>query len=176
MRRRLFTLVSALSLLLCVAAAALWVRSYSRADLVSFAGGPPPPAVSSEWFVRSNYGVLYFARNSAYANATGFDERPLQWVSHPPHRDFSHPVVQDRAFSFAVVGPFSLGGRKGRTLSHAAFTVPHWFVGVVGAITPLVWLRRFRRTRRRAPKWLQPLARVELSRGGRPIAKACPQN
>ena len=60
MTRRLLNILDGISLLLCVMAAALWVRSYFRGDVVSFAGGPPPPAVSSEWFVRSNYGVLYF--------------------------------------------------------------------------------------------------------------------
>jgi hypothetical protein len=34
MRRRLFTLLSALSLLLCVAATAVWVRSYWKTDIV----------------------------------------------------------------------------------------------------------------------------------------------
>jgi hypothetical protein len=32
--RRLFTVASALSLLLCVATAVLWVRSYRTADIV----------------------------------------------------------------------------------------------------------------------------------------------
>jgi hypothetical protein len=153
MLRRLLTVLSALSLLLCAAAVALWVRSYFRGDSVGFAGGPPPPAVSSEWFVRSNYGVLYFARNSAYGSALGFDERPLRWRSSPPSRVFSHPVVPGRPFSF-VLGPFSLGGRIGPAYSHAAFTVPHWFPALLGAVAPLVWLRRFRRTRRRKARGL----------------------
>jgi hypothetical protein len=41
MLRRVFTMLSGLSLLLCAAAAMLWVRSYFRGDLVGFAGGPP---------------------------------------------------------------------------------------------------------------------------------------
>ena len=34
LRRRLFNLVAAVSLVLCVATVALWVRSYWRSDLV----------------------------------------------------------------------------------------------------------------------------------------------
>jgi hypothetical protein len=153
MLRRAFTILSALSLVLCLAAVALWVRSYFRGDVVSFADGPPAPAVSSEWFVRSNYGVLYFARNRAYANATGFDPRPLGWGSHSPNRFFCGPVIQGNIPGF-VLGSFSVGGIRGTARSHAAFTVPHWFLGVLGAIAPLLWLRRFRRTRRRRARGL----------------------
>jgi hypothetical protein len=39
MVRRLFTLLSALSLLLCVATAVLWVRSYRRLDIAGLWGG-----------------------------------------------------------------------------------------------------------------------------------------
>ena len=39
--RRLFTAVSALSLLLCVATVVLWVRSYWREDSVVFRNGGP---------------------------------------------------------------------------------------------------------------------------------------
>ena len=34
LRRRLFNLVAAVSLVLCVATVALWVRSYWRSDLI----------------------------------------------------------------------------------------------------------------------------------------------
>jgi hypothetical protein len=54
MLRRLSTVLSALSLLLCAATVVLWVRSYFRGDLVAFVNSPPPPAGSSELFVRSN--------------------------------------------------------------------------------------------------------------------------
>src|SRR5688500_2791964 len=40
MTRRLLNLLSALSLLLCVAVAALWVRSHSAADGVTLDSGP----------------------------------------------------------------------------------------------------------------------------------------
>src|SRR5688500_11138269 len=36
MRRRLLNLLTALSLLLCVAVVALWVRSYAKADFVGY--------------------------------------------------------------------------------------------------------------------------------------------
>jgi hypothetical protein len=67
MIRRLFTIVSALSLPLCMATAVLWVRSYSKVDTVTFepsdhspsGGWPRIHAVSSRgqlWFVRVHVG------------------------------------------------------------------------------------------------------------------------
>src|SRR4051812_4669289 len=48
MLRRLLTLVSALSLVLCVAVAVLWVRSYRVTDAVEFARGGVRWRVASE--------------------------------------------------------------------------------------------------------------------------------
>jgi hypothetical protein len=149
-RRLLPNIATGVSLLLFVAVAGLWVRSYFRGDVVGFAAGPPPPAVSSEWFVRSNYGVLYFARNDNWLR--GFDPRPVQWQSHPPDRFFCGPVVQA---SF-VLGPFSVGGMKGRTMSHAALTLPHWLPAGAAALGPVLCLRRFLRTRSRRSRGLCP--------------------
>jgi hypothetical protein len=47
MLRRLFTVLSALSLLLCVATAVLWVRSYQVGDSVFLSGGERIVIVSS---------------------------------------------------------------------------------------------------------------------------------
>ena len=148
MKRRLLNLVTLLSLLVCLAVAALWVRSYFRGDVVSFAGGPPPPAVSSEWFVRSNYGVLYFARNDSFGNGFGFDPRPFGWMSHPADRGFCGPVIQRRRPCF-VAGPFSAGGMTWAAGNHAGVTMPHWFVAAAAATAPVLWAGRLCRNRRR---------------------------
>jgi hypothetical protein len=148
MKRHLLNLMTALSGLLCLAACVLWARSYWRGDVAGFAGGPPPPAVSSEWFVRSNYGVLYFARNQSFGQGWGHEPRPLHWMSHEPDRVFSQTVVQQRSPRFAC-GPFSLGGMDRPTMSHVGFTVPHWFFAALAAVLPVLWIRQF--WRRRSP-------------------------
>ena len=148
MTKRLLNLVTALSLLLCVAVCVLWVRSYVRGDVVSFAGGPPLPAVSSEWFVRSNYGVLYFARNDSFGDGRGFEPRPMRWNSHPADRGFCGPVVQRRRPCF-VAGPFSVGGMTWATGNHVGLTVPHGSVAAGALILPGVRLAARARRRRR---------------------------
>ena len=50
MVRRIFTLTSALSLLLCVATVMLWVRSYLRQDIVRYT------TATSDWSLRSDSG------------------------------------------------------------------------------------------------------------------------
>ena len=146
MRRRLLHILTALSLLLCVAAVVLWVRSYWRGDCVSVTTYRPPRGIA-EWFVRSNDGVLYFARNDYDANH-GSDPRPLTWDSHEANPIFAHPAVQARQPHF-VLGPFSLGGANLSTVTHVAFTVPHWFPAALAAVAPTAWLARSARARRR---------------------------
>ena len=158
-RRRLFTLCAALSLLLCVAVGVLWVRSYWVADVVSVAGGPPPPAFSSEWYVRSNTGFLCFARNDN--SSFGFDTRPLGWTSHSPFPDFNRPVAQLRKPSF-VLGPLSVGGTASPTMRHAAVKFPHWLPAALTAAAPLLWLRRYGRDRRRVTLGLCPTCGYDL--------------
>jgi hypothetical protein len=57
MPRRLLNCLTALSLLLCVAVAALWVRSYGCSDEITYRG--PKEAVK----IRSNGGTFYFIRS-----------------------------------------------------------------------------------------------------------------
>src|SRR3954469_24504110 len=56
-RRRLFTLFSAVSLLACVAVCVLWVRSYTFYDAVEFRSGGP---YQRWWRHASNQGILLF--------------------------------------------------------------------------------------------------------------------
>ncbi|MDB5329176.1 MAG: hypothetical protein JWP03_327 [Phycisphaerales bacterium] len=114
-------------------------------DVVGFETCPAPPA-GVEWYVRSVYGILYFARNDY---ATDQSPRPLAWTTHVPHPVFAGPVVQTGRVNF-VVGPFSMGGGGGAWTWHTATTVPHWFPAALATILPAVWLVGGRRRRRRA--------------------------
>ena len=149
MRRRLLNVLTALSLLLCVAVVALWVRSYWRGDSVSVRSDRPPRG-TAESFVRSNYGVLYFARVEYVINPGYHPRRPPMWDSHEADRVYSNPATQGRKPRF-VLGPFSLGGADRPNRTHIAFTVPHWFPAALAAVAPTTWLARSARSRRRRP-------------------------
>ncbi len=92
MRRRLFNIASALSLLLCVAMAALWVRSTTTSDIISFTTGgnrmlafrtvpgwlsietftPWQPAESLRWDVRGSNKVNLFVEGTQAGPATNW--------------------------------------------------------------------------------------------------------
>jgi hypothetical protein len=140
----LLTILSALSLLVFLAAVVLWVRSYFVGDVIGFENSAHPPEVN-EWFVRSNYGSLYLARNEFQPSPSRRHLYPLVWISHAPNRGLCGPVSRPAYF---ILGPFSIG----RTEGHSAFTLPHWSLAALTAIAPLIWFNRFnrwRRTRRR---------------------------
>jgi hypothetical protein len=143
MLRRLFTLVAALSLLLCVAAAVLWARSGTRSDYASvapswrafvcmtFPGGlkvstwpdPVQPGglrfASYEYEVRNAYGA-WMPRPAVSWAKLGFDFKPLQFSNQ------SRPAP----------GAFEL-------------YVPFWFLAAALLAMPFVAAARLVRSRRR---------------------------
>src|SRR5437868_2570822 len=72
MRRRVFTISSALSLLLCVATVALWVRSYLRTDWLTFTrqDRPDRPDMFTDYHLTSSLGVVQFF-TSGYVDNLG---------------------------------------------------------------------------------------------------------
>lgn len=72
MKRKFFTLIAVLSLLLCLAAAALRARSYRQQDLVRIVYGPTTAALNS---ARGRIVVAVFCRT----DDSGLSDRPLAW-------------------------------------------------------------------------------------------------
>ena len=171
MRRRLFNLISALSLLLCASVCVLWVRSCFQGDwvFINVAGGPQ---VTSEWFARSNYGTLVFARNNHFGG--GGDRQRPKWISHPPQPGFSRGPL-----GFYVIGlrrPVAVryGSGGGVVTNHRSVALPHWFLVAVAAVPPAIWLgrvRRARRTRHRQVNRLCPSCGYDL----RATPDRCPE-
>jgi hypothetical protein len=131
-RRWLFNGLAALSLLSCVTVAALWVRSYFFGDVASFATTLYPVG-ASEWFVRSNFGVLLFARNLG---------RDSQWTSRPPSLQTGDP---NRVFCGPLDFNFVQFGLRRYTSSNHAHTftgatVPYWFPAALTSLLPMIWL------------------------------------
>jgi hypothetical protein len=145
MLRRLFTLLSALSLVLCVATVVMWVRSYRVGDTYVWL---PPSRVDA---LQSGHGRLWYFR------AESIDQvnypLPLEtfpkgyWAIRPPPPPQlrSKPNWQFVGFSYTEERPFTL---RLRTVA-----VPLWsLVAVLSAapVAALMGIVRRRRRRRRA--------------------------
>ncbi|HEY2585702.1 MAG TPA: zinc ribbon domain-containing protein [Tepidisphaeraceae bacterium] len=152
MIRRLFTTAAVMSLLLCLATVALWVRSWSVADQVLGGFGTPKlnprtgevevsPAMA--W---SHYAgrllISHFPAMVAYKTKQWAYRNPAvhTLISEVDNRVFWHPRLAFAGFRFATVsdGEWDL-------------LVPDYAPAVLFAVTPLLWLAlALRRKRSRA--------------------------
>lgn len=156
MKRRLFNLVAALSLLLCVATAALWVRSYWHFDTVRYSCAVDAQNAQTFFSVNSRWGEmsLYRTRSKPVQN-----DSPVGLQSWTVHAQvvLKHPGAV-RAMSNGPLG-FGYGhvhdaqlrseGRAYRATWTTIF-VPSWAVTLLFTIPPLLWSVSVWRKRRRA--------------------------
>jgi len=166
MRRRLVTILSALSLMLCVTICAEWVRSYRRVDTVGWSES----TLTSVWQIEVMFsrGGLFFQK-STITNSTSLDPfdhpyRGMFWEasdSHPLMRkEFPEKMAQwDYSFHFLGIWwatlHFSIAGSHEDevpfTETVSMVYVPTWWIAALLAAAPVVWCVRFsRRSRRRA--------------------------
>ena len=154
--RRLFTLCSALSLLLCVAVCALWVRSHFQADHVYRL----QPAVTQDG---QGWDALTFSstggRLAVYRQVAALwleETRTSQaQLGHWGWHRFSYPATpSSRKGTLAYRWGFQLdhAGRGEQFERHWYVGAPHWIIAAVCAALPAArvaaaWHRR-RRTRR----------------------------
>jgi hypothetical protein len=166
MKRRLLSLLTALSLLLCVAACVLWVRSYWATD-------------GFTWMVhrgacdlRSSPGRLAFLRAASideaqYPFATA--EIPTGYHRGPPTSGpaFAAPAWSVAGFSHTAVDVFAMRVHE--------FTVPHWFVAAAAAALPCsraaAFALRVRRRRNAREKHACPSCGYDL----RATPDRCPE-
>jgi hypothetical protein len=154
LRRRLLNLLTALSLLLCVAAVALWVRSYIRHDVMRYytAGGNRCGFIASR-------GTLVFDHQSNVIYYGG--KVPSKWeVNSRPTDDlrtmaWRSPWTERRLFGYGVVinrGVVGQGQQSARPGEWRSFVLilPYWLILVAFGVLPTVFvIRRARSTRRR---------------------------
>ncbi|MBW3538774.1 MAG: hypothetical protein KY476_00740, partial [Planctomycetes bacterium] len=158
----LFTLASALSLMLCAGSVVLWVRSHYRGDQVGW--------YVNRWddgegrfraigFDSDSGGIVFFLlRRESHldlsdpADAAFRNDNPP--LSHPTwivHDNYGYPHMTDysgtSSFGFGY-----FGGGSARTelpmVYHDHFVVvPGWLPSVLAAVLPATWIMRWRRRR-----------------------------
>src|SRR4051812_22642149 len=122
MLRRMFTLAAMVSLLICVATAALWVRSYFRKDYVHLFG--------TRGGVTSVQGQIWIWYDPAFVSYNDQPRNFYHYSADPIPIHLSGPS----AFGFAVRARLS-----DNVTQLVAF--PHWSLVLISAIAPVVWFR-----------------------------------
>jgi hypothetical protein len=134
MRRRLLNLVTALSLLLCVAATVLWVRSYGRRDWLVWI-----PRGSGLHYLLTDNGTLMLAWEQGQADET---ELYHCWEVNSQARDRRNIWSDLIRFRY-----------EHRRASHRDIEVPMWVVAALFGAWPARWyfarVRAFRAQRLR---------------------------
>lgn len=182
MIRRLFTCGAALSLLLCAAVVALWVRSYWRVDTV----GLPQSTweangrwnLTQRWVESEGAGVRVMWVRGSGSTALGGRPLPLGaygrpgWQVRPtsPRALRDPPPLWVGAWSqpvlFAYSGP---SPPAGYTMS--GVVVPYWMPFAATVLLPAWWARGRARDRWRRQQGLCPACGYDL----RTSASACPE-
>ena len=148
-RRHVLTLCSLISLLLCIAVCALWVRSYSRCEWFEVGN-------ETRWrTVGSSSGRLYAATWTNYARNYG------QILHSYPRASVGSRALSVRGDSVQV--PYTVGGLAVGTLNRSFYrigpflfgtgtggddvflVVPHWAPAALTLALPVAWLVRRRR-------------------------------
>ena len=143
MARRLKNVAAGLSLLLCVAAGALWVRSYLAWDLFH-------ARMAGQWF------HLGWAAGVVKAGTWRAAEHdPPGIPGYERHdtaaaRDMLRHYQQTATYRLHALGFEYLALGAAKPWSHRMVVVPIWFVAAAAAAGPAWWLRDRRRRRRRA--------------------------
>jgi hypothetical protein len=149
--RHVFTILSLLSLLLCVAVCALWVRSRSHIDVARHAG-PLDAALTqtrSQFYscegviclshVRSEQSTGPVTETMAggfrtYPTSGPVTDRPFSGFGPAHYRPLGFGVVR-RVTTDPSFGPWQ------RRWTHLALSVPHWFVALLLVAAPAWWSR-----------------------------------
>ena len=144
MRRRLFNILAALSLLLGIGLGCLWERSmrgYARLEYIRSSGN----SVTLGTYPRQFFFILYTPWGIPRKIPTGWHYHSGQW-DPGGLRWYLEKMWKDSWLGFKLIRddlPFQVGGFHG-----IGVAIPPWFPMVLTLIAPLCWLRRWRSWRR----------------------------
>jgi hypothetical protein len=151
MLRRIFPLLAALSFLLCLAVAALWIRSYFARDEWTCVKGPLQQQVFSD-FARLGY--------SRYAFDPPRPDQGWKWRRTAPDRTAAAAGMHEDHQVLGVGWDVRSEGRiyeppgRGACLVAREWWAPHLLVIALLGVLPVLWA--FRRQKRNRPQ-PQPL-------------------
>jgi hypothetical protein len=138
--RRLFTILSVLSLVLCFGTTVLWIHSYFRAAGASYGD-------TEHYSIRSERGHVELWTYRPYGFAGEF--RYGTWPAKP------RSELKELAASWRGVGTsvwflgFAFVAREVPPTVFRAIAIPHWFLALFFAVLPVLYLRARLRSRRR---------------------------
>lgn len=138
MIHRAFTILSVLSLLLCLAAAVLWVRSYFRHDAVHVL------TRRHETLVSSDSGRLMFRR----LRENHSERLVAKWIVLDAYGsgDFENTDPWWNRLGFAARGD-SVAVRGLVAYSEMTSEIPHWALVLALSLLPILWRRSSFRAR-----------------------------
>jgi hypothetical protein len=148
-RRRIFNLLAAVSLILFVATVVLWMRSYFvMIDALAWWNrGPASASVHHAFETGIGLGGAAFCWNAQGPRVT---KRPLGWVFHGSSEDkpyYPDPAQSGHWFGFQ----FYLHRRvdsNGMEIRQRFVVVPCWSIALAFAILPAQWIKRWAQHRK----------------------------
>lgn len=162
-KNRLFAFLAALSLLACVATIGAWIRSHWVYDEITYAIGEQH-VHQTRFIAHSGAGGVCLCVEKCWHKPPKSDsDRPpgFRWTPFPVADDSpaTYPIGQGQG---RVFGDGSLAHRLGFEIQNFQLgrpgtwfdeqhilTVPYWFVALLLAVLPFIWVRRQRRLARR---------------------------
>jgi len=186
-KRRAFNIVSALSLLLCVAVAVLWVRSYWASDAIYVMRWEDEEQLTfftQDVLVVGRGGVGFSRRvesgdRGTFRNDVEAGSKARGWAIHSPQwlrREAKYPqfhVLSTDVPTWFHWRRWARGDFKGRpgTQYWYDLIVPLWCLVLPFAVAPLLWMNGWRRRRRRNRRGLCPSCGYDL----RATLERCPE-
>jgi hypothetical protein len=173
-RRRLFTIASALSLVLCLGMAACWVRSYWVRDNPGKFWSNPMTQTGGFLGLESNRGGLTIQRlsftmsdRSAFAALTSrIPPHGLYWQRGPVRIERMSPGFW-HSMGFGYLNSVS------PNQAVRFWTVPYWPAVLILAILPGLWLRRAIRARLALQPYECPACRYNLTGNTSGVCPEC---
>jgi hypothetical protein len=139
-RRWLFNLAAAVSVLLCVATCVLWVRSYFIADTLAATAWRDDRQCATDAIYSIKGVVVLYQFTTPLGQVPTTADSGLQWVHQPASRMKSQPLSL----------PFWIALGDGKTPLRWRVRFSYWLILLLTALSPAVWIwRRIRVVRRR---------------------------
>lgn len=153
MRRRLFNILSAISLLLCVATIAVGIRSMWFENYWNCTDPTRSNPAVVVVATCGRIGIIWSHEEEGEEPSPQWGEYRVEEVGDALARDLDSAGAMNQGgpdpASWKYLGFNGGYGRGGTMLWDAWIVVPDWFICSIAAVLPFLWYRSYRRTRRR---------------------------